>query len=96
MIENNCILREIFIERKIKFYYNLLKKEDLLEEWPVDTLLRLLSNQSKSFLIDDLFKQVKILFYNHKRLISIQIIRLTQLIFNSVYVMHLLTCLLKI
>jgi hypothetical protein len=96
MIENNCILREIFIERKIKFYYNLLKKEDLLEEWPVDTLLRLLSNQSKSFLIDDLFKQVKILFYNLKRLISIQIIRLTQLIFNSVYVMHLLTCLLKI
>jgi hypothetical protein len=69
MIENNCILREIFIERKIKFYYNLLKKEDLLEEWPVDTLLRLLSNQSKSFLIDDLFKQVKILslFYNLKK-----------------------------
>ncbi len=50
-------LREIYIERKVKFYYNSLKKEDLLEEWPVNTLLKL-SNQSKSYLIDDLFKQV--------------------------------------
>ena len=47
----------MYIERKIKFFYNSLTKNDLFDEWAVSTLLKL-KTQTKSYLIDDLFKQV--------------------------------------
>lgn len=52
------ILRDCYLARKVKIYYNSLKKEDLLEEWPVSMILQPV-NRSKSYLVCDLIKQVR-------------------------------------